>query len=197
MNKQRLYAYCGIVAPILFTILVLVASLLRPGYSQTYNFVSDLGVGPYAFIQNLNFIIFGLLSMGLALGLRSALPKSRSTKVGVYLVILFGLMVMLAGVFPEDYLSQVPHNLVSATAFLFIIAAQLLVWRGLKNADKSVWGSFRTYCQVSGLLSILLLLALRVAISTGSDYQGAVQRLFLAVPWIWMGASGVKLYLLK
>ena len=27
-----------------------------------------------------------------------------------------------------------------------------------------------------------------------SDFQGGVQRLFLAVPWIWIGASGVKLY---
>jgi hypothetical membrane protein len=57
-NRQRLFAFCGIVAPILFTLLVVVASLLRPGYSQTHNFVSDLGVGPYAIIQNAKFIIF-------------------------------------------------------------------------------------------------------------------------------------------
>jgi hypothetical membrane protein len=194
LETQRLFAYCGLMAPIIFTILVIVASLLRPDYSQTYNFISDLGVGPYAFIQNLNFIIFGLLSVGLALGLKGTLPsrQGRAAKAGIGLVILFGLMVMLAGVFPEDYLSQVPHNLVSASAFLFIIAAQLLIWRGLKNADAS-WGSYRTYCLVSGILSIILLLALRVAISTGSDYQGAVQRVFLAVPWIWIGVSGLTL----
>lgn len=195
MNRQRIYAYCGIIAPVLFTILVIVASLLRPGYSQTHNFVSDLGVGPYALIQNLNFIIFGLLSLGLALGLRTGLPnpESRSTRAGVFLVFLFGLLVMLAGVFPEDYLSQVPHNLVSAFAFLSIIAAQLLVWKGLKNADNSQWGRYRTYCLVSGILSIILLVVLRVAVSADSDYQGAVQRLFLALPWIWIGVSGVKL----
>ena len=183
-------------APIIFTLLVLIASILRPGYSQTQNFVSDLGVGPYSFIQNLNFILFGLLSLGLALGLRGGLPAHRknSIKAGVYLVLLFGLLVMLAGVFPEDYLSQIPHNLVSALAFLSIIAAQFLVWKGLKNGDTARWGWYRTYCLVSGILSILLLLALRVAVSTDSDYQGAVQRLFLAVPWIWIGASGVQLY---
>ncbi|MEN6330156.1 MAG: DUF998 domain-containing protein [Methanobacteriaceae archaeon] len=198
MNNQRFFAYCGILAPVLFTILVITASLLRPGYSQTLNFISDLGVGSYAFLQNLNFIIFGLLSVGLALGLEGGLPhrKRRSTKAGITLVILFGLMVMMAGVFPEDYLLQVPHNLVSALAFLFIIAAQLLVWKGLKDADTSLWGGYRTYCLVSGILSILLLVVLRVAISTDSDYQGAVQRIFLAVPWIWIGASGLKLYFL-
>lgn len=176
--------------------MVIVASLLRPEYSQTQNFVSDLGVGPYAIIQNLNFIIFGLLSIGLALGLRTGLPdpQPKSTTTGVFMVGLFGLLVMLAGVFPEDYLSQVPHNLVSAFAFLSIIAAQLLVWKGLKGADSSVWSRYRTYCLMSGILSILLLVALRVAVSTDSDFQGGVQRLFLAVPWIWIGASGVKLY---
>lgn len=196
MNKQRFYAYCGIMAPLLFTVLVVVASLLRPGYSQSYNFISDLGVGPYAFIQNLNFIIFGFLSLCLGLGLREGLPKTpgKSIRTGNNLVILFGLLVMLAGVFPEDYLSQLPHNLVSASAFLVIIAAQLLVGKGLKNADSSVWGRYRTYCLVSGLLSLVLLLVLRVAVSTDSDYQGAVQRIFLAVPWIWIGGSGVKLY---
>jgi hypothetical membrane protein len=193
-TRQRFFAYCGIMAPIIFTILVLVASLLRPGFSQTQNFVSDLGVGPYALLQNLNFIIFGFLSLGLALGLKEGLPvrKSRSRTAGIILMILFSVLVMLAGVFPEDYLGQVPHNLVSALAFLSIIVAQLLVWRGLKNADSS-WSRYRTYCLVSGVLSILLLVVFRVAINLDSDYQGAVQRLFLAVPWIWIGVSGLQI----
>jgi len=58
-NRQQIFALCGIIAPILFLLLVIVASLLRSDYSQTHNFVSDLGVGPYALIQNINFIIFG------------------------------------------------------------------------------------------------------------------------------------------
>ena len=102
---------------------------------------------------------------------------------------------MGAGIFPENYLSQGPHNLVSAIAFLTIIAAQLLIWRGLKNADSAVWGRYRTYSLISGLLSIILLLVLRVAI--GGDYQGAAQRAFLAVPWIWIELTGLKLYFLS
>jgi len=197
-NRQRFFALCGIVAPILFTILVILASLLRPGYSQIHNFVSDLGVGPYAIIQNINFVIFGLLSIGLALGLRGGLPapQGRAQKAGIWLVIIFGFGVLFAGVFPENYLSQIPHNLVSAIAFLTIIAAQLLIWRGLKGADDAIWSRYRTYSLISGLLSIIFLLVLRVAIFTG-EYQGVAQRLFLAVPWIWIGATGLKLYLIS
>jgi len=196
LEKKRIFALCGIIAPILFTFLVIVASFLRTDYNQIYNFVSDLGVGPYSIIQNVNFVIFGLLVIVFSLGLRSGLSVSqgRALKAGIWFVTIFGLGVLFAGVFPEDYLSGVPHNLVSATAFLTIIAAQLLIWKGLKNADNYIWGKYRTYSLISGLLSIVLLLVLRVAI--GGDYQGLVQRLFLAVPWIWIEVTGIKLYLM-
>ncbi|WP_321421109.1 DUF998 domain-containing protein [uncultured Methanobacterium sp.] len=196
MNRQRFFAMCGIVAPIFFALLVIIASLLRSDYSQTSNFVSDLGVGPYAIIQNINFIIFGLLTISLALGLRSGLPspQGRALKAGVWFVVLFGLGVLFAGVFPEDYLSQMPHNLVSATAFVAIIIAQLLIWQGLRNEDSMVWGRYRTYSLISGLLSIIFVILLKISMTYYVDYQGVAQRLFLAVPWIWIGITGLKLY---
>jgi hypothetical membrane protein len=198
IQRQRFFALCGIIAPILFTILVIMESLLRPDYSQIYNFVSDLGVGPNAVIQNVNFAIFGILSILFALGLRSGLPspQKKALKAGVWLVAIFGLCILLAGVFPEDYLSQIPHNLVSATAFVTIIAAQLLIWKGLKNANDSVWGKYRTYSLISGLMSLILVLVLKVAMSDFTDYQGIVQRAFLAVPWIWVEVTALKLYFL-
>lgn len=195
-NKQRFFALCGIIAPILFALLVIVASFLRQDYSQIHNFISDLGVGPNAIIQNVNFVIFGIMVIVFSFGLRNGLPatKGRSMEAGIWLVIIFGLGILGAGIFPEDYLSQVPHNIVSSIAFLTIIAAQLLVWKGLKNADNSIWGKYRTYSLISGLLSIILLLVLRVTI--GGDYQGIAQRIFLAVPWIWIFITGLKLYAL-
>lgn len=199
MLKKQLYALCGISAPIIFTLLVILASLLRPDYSQTQNFVSDLGVGPYSFIQNINFLIFGLLSIFLALGLRQSLPnlENKSQKAGAWLVALFGLGVMFAGVFPENYLSQMPHNLVSSTAFVSIIAAQLIIWNGLKQEDTTIWGRYRTYSLVSGLISLIFVIILKIAMIYFVDYQGAFQRLFLAVPWIWIGVTGVQLYYLN
>ena len=157
-NRQRLFAFCGILAPILFTLLVVVASLLRPGYSEFHNFISDLGVGPYAIIQNVNFVIFGFLSIGFALGLRGGLPapQGRALKASVLLVVIFGIGILLAGVFPENYLSEGPHTLASSVAFLSIIAAQLLVWQGLRRKDSAVWGRYRTYSLISGLLSLVL-----------------------------------------
>jgi hypothetical membrane protein len=197
-KKLEFYALCGIIAPILFWFMVIIESLLRPGYSQFYNYVSDLGVGPLAIIQNINFIIFGLLTIGLGLGLRIGLPRQqgRTLKLGVWFVIIFALGVLLAGVFPENYLSQVPHNIVSATAFVAIIVAQLLIWFGLKREDNSIWGKYSRYSLVSGLLSLVLVILLKVAMTYGI-YPGLFQRAFLIVPWIWIGITGIKLYSLS
>ncbi|MGB7969116.1 MAG: DUF998 domain-containing protein [Methanobacterium sp.] len=194
-RKQQFYAICGIIAPIIFWIMVIVESILRPGYSQYYNFVSDLGVGHLAILQNINFIVFGILTIIFALGLRNGLPtpQGRSLKAGVWFVILFALGVLLAGVFPESFLSANPHNIVSATAFVAIIAAQLLIWQGLKNRDKTVWGRYATYSFISGLLSLILVIFLKVAILYGF-YPGLSQRVFLIVSWAWIGITGIKLY---
>jgi hypothetical membrane protein len=195
-TRQRFFLICGIIAPVLFLILVIIGSVLRPGYSQVSNFISDLGVGPYAILQNVNFIIFGILIILFTFGIRAGLPISqgRSLKIGIWLVLVSGLGIMGAGIFPEDVFFGVPHGLVSATAFVSIIAAQLLIWRGLKDADNSAWANYRTYCLVSGLLSAVLVIVLKVAISDFSDYRGLAQRVFLAIPWIWIEVTALKLY---
>ena len=192
-NRQRLFALCGVIAPILFTIPVALASFLRPGYSQTHNFISDLGVGSYAILQNANFVIFGLLSVGFALGLRAGLPAphGRAIKAGIGLVVLFSVAMMLAGIFSEGCLLGKPHTIVSSVAFLAIISAQLLIWHGLRSAETAVWGRYRTYSLISGVLSLIL-----VWFSSSADYPGAAQRIFIAVPWIWIEVSGLKLYFL-
>lgn len=194
-DRLRFYAICGIVAPIFFWFMVVIESLLRPGYSQYYNFVSDLGVGHLSILQNINFVVFGILTIGLAIGLKNGLPspKTRSLKAGIWFVILFAIGVLLAGVFPESYLWAIPHNIVSATAFVAIIAAQLFIWQGLKDKDRTMWGRYATYSLISGLLSLILVILLKVAMLYGF-YPGLSQRAFLIVSWIWIGVTGIKLY---
>ena len=198
IQKQRFFALCGIVAPILFTILVIVESLLRPGYSQIFNDVSDLGIGPYSIIQNINFIIFGLLSIGFAMGIGANLSH-RAGKATKWLVVVFGVCIILAGVtlfsvgadvtYAKDV---VAHGLVSAIAFLVIIVAQFTAWQALRNSENSIWGSYRSFSLIMGLMSIFTLLLL--SYTQFSPYHGATERLFIAMWMIWIEVTGIKLY---
>lgn len=197
--SQQVSAWAGIAAPIIFTALVIIESLLRPGYSQIYNNVSDLGAGSYAIIQNVNFIVFGILSIVFALGLGVNLPATRekAAKCVVWLVAIFGLGVMLAGVtllfigvFPEDYV-WAAHGLASVVAFFTIVAAQLLTWQARRYNEGVTWGRYPAYSLISGLLSLILLFVFSYTSST--VYHGATERMFIAVPWIWIAVTGIKL----
>lgn len=190
---RRALALGGVAAPILFTLLVAVASLLRPGYSQFYDFISDLGVGPNAAIQNANFVVFGLLVIGLAAALQGSVPTPRSIPLiaGAMLLVLFGLGVLLAGVFPEDYAGGGLHMGVSVIAFLAIIVAEFLVGWGARKAG-ATWSRFGKYSLASGLAAFALFIVF--GWSMGGAYQGAAQRAFLAAAFIWIGATGFQVY---
>jgi Protein of unknown function (DUF998) len=72
-------AMTGVIGPILFMILVTIASVIRPEYSQVRDAISDLGNGPRAWIQNANFAVLGALMFCFALafgqGMRSIMGR--------------------------------------------------------------------------------------------------------------------------
>ena len=82
--------------------------------------------------------------------------------------------------------------MVSAIAFLVIIIAQFLTWQALRKSDDTIWGRYRKYSIISGLLSILTLIWL--SYTQFSSYHGATERLFIAVWLIWIEVTGLKLY---
>jgi hypothetical membrane protein len=53
-------AFAGVLAPVLFTTGFTVAGLLKPDHSPVRDVISDLGAGPYAWIQNTNFSVTGV-----------------------------------------------------------------------------------------------------------------------------------------
>jgi magnesium-transporting ATPase (P-type) len=204
-NRLRFYSICGIIPVYLFGVWFVIATILSPGYSGAGNYISPGSVGPLAMLQNIVFIVLGLLSIGLALGLRDGLPspQNRLLKIGVWSVIIFGLGVLLAGLLPlvgllpENYLARVPYNLVSTTAFAVTIGAYiaslLLIGQGLKNEDSVSWGKYRKYSFRSGLLFIILVILLTLAILY-TGYPGVSLRAFLILLWASILITGLKLY---
>ncbi len=200
-SLQRAGAYSAIIAPLSFTVLAVAESLLRPGFSQTRDYVSDLGIGPYSAIQNVSFLIFGTLAIMFAFGLASALPKTRNRarQIVKWLLVIFGLSIFFAGVtliVPfGDYNSaadNTPHQLASVISFLTIIAAQIMTWQTLKGNSQRAWQIYKHYSLISSLASLTLLFVFSALQYSG--FAGAMERLFIAVPWLWIEVSGFKLH---
>lgn len=196
MNWQRFYALCGITAPILFTIMVIIESLLRPGFSQIYSTVSELGLGHLAILQIINFIIFGLLLISFTIGFSKYL-KTRSGKAVVVLLIAFSLGVIFAGVsflFQWNYPYStviLAHSVASIIGFYAIFIAQLLTWQALKGSNPNIWRNYRIYSLISGFVTLIVLFYIPFTL-----YQGLFERVFIAVWMIWIEVTAIKLYTL-
>ncbi len=196
----RFHALCGVEAPVLFALMVLVEGYLVHAYSQVSQPISDLGAyslyGSYALLQNLNFWAFGVLVLTFAVGLGLALPRSRGA---TYTLALFGALAFAAGVFPDQpypYPGYV-HSIASITAFILVILSQFFLWRRLRHpteVESNAWGRHGTYSLVSGILSLVLLVVFILGLPQTSPYYGAGQRAFVAVPWLWIGVTALVLY---
>ncbi len=104
-----------------FAILLLTAEFLYPGYSNSQNYISDLGVGsePSRAVFTVSIIIFGLLAL-VAGYLYRSVPKYKWFGT---IVMVSGLGGIGVGLFNEDTGSA--HVLFSFLAFFFAAIAAL------------------------------------------------------------------------
>jgi hypothetical protein len=97
-------AWAGIIGPVLFTAAFLARGPFRRGeYDPLAEPVSALQTGPTGWIQQLNFIVFGLLTIAFAIGLNRGLRPTRTGTVGPVLLFVSGIGLLHAAIFPRQY----------------------------------------------------------------------------------------------
>ena len=75
--------------------------MLRRGeYDTLAEQVSALEAGPHGWIQQINFVVFGLLTIAFAVGLHRGLRATRAGVAGPALLFVSGIGLLLAAVFP-------------------------------------------------------------------------------------------------
>ncbi|MDD2777281.1 MAG: DUF998 domain-containing protein [Methanocellales archaeon] len=193
---QRMLAICGIVGPILYTIVLIAIGLLRPGYNHLKQFMSELGEvgGPNAIIMNtIGFMLLGVLMIAFSLGLHRGIKEG--SKIGPALIAISGVGWITVGLFHVD------PNTVNASlkAMLHVIGA-MLVGLGFSTAPFAIarrsrkdhrWVSYRPYSLATGLLTAILGL---VFIFGGIEgWMGALQRMVIGVPLLWIEVMAIRL----
>jgi hypothetical membrane protein len=198
-------ALCGIVAPVVFVLLVIVAGTFYPGYSHITQAISELGgVGaPNPLIQNTNFFVVGVLIVAFALGLRRNLTGAGRSALGATLVAAFGFVLVVHAVVPCDvgceFVSPAgaTHNITGLAGFLSVIAGILLLSRVF--ALDPDWRSYRGYSvltAVVGLASLVSWIALAKAARI-EVMNGSLQRVFAGTILLWVEVVAVRLFVLS
>jgi hypothetical membrane protein len=199
---DRISGLAGMVGPVLFVLVFTAAAFLRPGYSALRDPVSDLGTGPSAWIQNANFFVFGLLILvfttGFHRGMRGVMQPRRLKAVAVLLV-LSGVGIMAAGVFPDNpndptAPAGIMHWLAGfLLAFLSAIAAISIVGKQLRKT--SGWRGYGRYSTVTAWTALALIPVQFLLLSPSSPLAGAqlgglLERIFAIEVFAWYAVSG-------
>jgi hypothetical membrane protein len=198
MNEHtRMLSICGIIAPVSYTIVVIVLGFFWSGYNHVTQAISELGgVGaPNAIIMNAaGFALTGILIAAFALGLHRGINEGSGSKTAPALVAVYGLGMVAVGFFPWDRanlasFTSIMHSLVGWTHWIAMTFALLVIARRFKN-DRQ-WKSYRVYSLSTGLVTAVLILI--YAFIGIEGYMGALQRIIVGAQLLWIEIMAIKL----
>jgi Protein of unknown function (DUF998) len=193
--SPRSAALAGVVGPVLFagglaTLTTLQYDFLleigwEPLKDPSGAWPSGLSLGPYGWMQDLNFALSGVLLAIFAVGLHRGIRGG--SKAGPALLFIAGLAMALLA-FETDPIERAGtrtlHGWIHDASFvLFVLAlvwSLFLLWR-LMREDR-LWRGYARYTLVTAVLAVILLFL-----------SGVAYYLFLIVVLVWFGATALKL----
>ena len=183
-----------------YIVLDIVAQLLPPHYSAIRQAESDLGVGRYGWVMDVNFVVRGALSLALAYGLYRAWPKnSKVPKLSLALIGAWGIGAFVLALNPADVsgpatLHGTIHVLTGLLAFLFVTVGILGVSRSMP--DPYPWGWVGPYARGIALCTAIALVVLFVGTRfppVEQNLYGLLERVFLGLALLWMLVVSIQL----
>jgi hypothetical protein len=201
---------CGAAGPALFVVASLLDGAFRPGYSAWHHFTSELALGAGGWRQIANFLVCGVSVLCLALGMRWTL---RGGKGGSSIPItfgVFGLSLILAGVFVTDPALGYPpgstptqssahgniHNMAGLIMFSSLAVAAFLMANTL--AASPGWTGWPLYSRLTGLLVFaffvisIVLASMETSGSISNAPVGLTQRVAIVSGWGWISLSAIR-----
>ena len=189
-NLIAIGAVAGMIGPLLFTVGFIVQGLFRHDeYDPIAETVSALEAGPNGWIQQLNFLVFGILMMIFGAGLGFGL-RTRRWRIAFAIVAWWAVGLLMAGLFPlrenadgQTYDSTGLHQPNGAVFFLSMwVGLGILSW--CLRPDLR-WRDLVPYTMITSVaLAVLFGVLAALAIPDSAPlhpWAGLLQRLVLAV----------------
>lgn len=185
-GTQRLLLACSIIGPLLFNGVYLVVGATRANYDPWRQPISDLSQGNQGWLQDANFIIFGLFSACFAIALRRALNPGIADTWAPLLQGMVGLGLVIVGIFTQD-----PVHTIGTIATFDALTLRCLVM-ARRFAVEPQWRGWASYSVVTALLGVVFLSVFGVAM-VNSGPAGLFERLATIVNSIWVVLLAARL----
>jgi hypothetical membrane protein len=189
-------ALAGIAGPLVFALGVVAGQELWRTYNPVNDYMSELAVGPYGWLQDAVFMISGSLIAAFGIGLRRHLSAGRYGRYGAAAIVVSGLSLALLGLFvtnvPGHYGS--PAGFIHARLFELCEAASIaaIAFLYLHFRRDPVWGRMARYALATGGALLVVMAADWVHATDG--WRGIQQRLVALVLFVWLEALAIKLW---
>lgn len=193
---------CGVFAPPLIAAFIAAATFLAPDYNHLTQTMSRLGAAemPYPQVMNAGFLVFGLLMMSFGWGLYRFLKGGKSALVASMSVLIFGLGIFLAGIFPVDNrdagglsITGGVHAAVAATAYVALMLAILSLTRFLGGDSHWRWFSKMSF----GIVLVSLALSIVFVFDLSVTVRGLLQRFYFGLPAMWLQFMALRIVWLR
>jgi hypothetical membrane protein len=178
MNLFQILAICGMISPIIYTLMWILGGFLRPDYSHIRDDISSLfAVGaPRKRLFNAFIIVSSVLLFVFYLGLHWGINNGQGSFIGPFLFLAGGFLgVLVALFFPLDAGGEIV-TLRGKMHLVHVIVSGLLTVAGMVALLElvEVWSGFATFSLISAIVSIILMVI--SAIFINSSYRGLVER---------------------
>lgn len=174
----------------------LVAERLRPDYDPIRQHISDLGVGPLAWVQNGTTVALGLLLLAFARGLGRAPRAPRGAALAPVTLAVSGVGAMLIGLFPQGSEHGRGGNFwVHSLAFWLSVAALLLTAALLAGGWRHD-ARWRGWARATGWYAGFAVLAVGVVLAgplSAARWGGALERLLIGGGLLWLEVLAAQL----
>jgi Protein of unknown function (DUF998) len=198
-ERTRSLLACGVVAGPLFILVAGLQVATREGFDLRRHPLSLLSLGDLGWIQIANFVVAGLLSLAFAIGMRRTLHPGRAGTWGPVLVGVFGLGLLIGGIFitdpdlgfppgvpaaPEPSWHGIVHSIGPGVAFDALMLASLLLMRRFLGLRQRAWAA---YCAATAITLL--------ALTWWPTMAGLSARLAVAmvVAFVWVSALAGRL----
>jgi len=207
----RLMLACGVIGPLLFILVFLIEDATRPFYSPWRNMVSSLSLSSQGWVQIVSFLICGALVLCFAVGLRQVLRSGKGAVWGPRLLFVFGLSLLIAGIFVTDPGQGYPpgsagsaqtlhgtiHGMNAPLAFGSLTAAiVVLARRAAADPAQRGWAWYSYISAVLFVASFIASLAVAVLGEKGvlpNAPAGLLERVAIIIGWSWIALLAMQL----
>jgi uncharacterized membrane protein len=177
---------CGTLGGVLFAVTYLVEGATRPGYDAWQQAISALSLGPGGWMQQVNFVVFGVLALISAFGWRTALAPSVGATWYPILKGMTGIGLIVDGFFSQDPALGYPvgavvgspsahgivHNLFAFVTITAIAVSAFILAR--RFAAEPRWRGWALYVLATGVLTIVFI----AIFGALNNHSGAASGLF-------------------